>query len=145
MVLCSCGAAAASNGRTTSPVPSNARTASVARLESPLPSASPLPSLSPVARASFPNCRLAYLKGSEGDAHLTGGFVQGSVGVWTADPSGGISKSGDFLVTDAPPTLKGSDFSSDDSGAYDHALRRWLPVKRAQVRSDGLAYAYAEP
>src|SRR5207302_574499 len=23
--------------------------------------------------------------------------------------------------------------------------RRWLPVKRAQVRSDGLAYAYAEP
>jgi hypothetical protein len=71
--------------------------------------------------------------------------VQGNLGLWTGDSNGGISKSGDFFITDAQPTLKGSAFSGDDSGAYDHALRRWLPVKRAQVRSDGLAYAYAEP
>jgi len=98
-----------------------------------------------VARAQFPNCRLPYLKGSVADSHLAGGFVQGSQGLWTADPKGGISKSGDFFITDTQPTLKGSAFSSDDTGAYDLALGRWLPVRRAQVRSDGLAYAYAEP
>jgi hypothetical protein len=71
--------------------------------------------------------------------------VQGGQGLWTADPNGGISHSGDFFITDTQPALKGSAFSSDDSGAYDLALGRWLPVKRAQVRSDGLAFAYAEP
>jgi hypothetical protein len=98
-----------------------------------------------VARAQLPNCRLPYLKGSVADSHLAGGFVQGNRGLWTADPNGGISKSGDFFTTDPQPTLKGSAFSSDDTGAYDLALGRWLPVRRAQVRSDGLAYAYAEP
>jgi hypothetical protein len=48
-------------------------------------------------------------------------------------------------ITASKPTLKGSAFSSSDTGSYDLALRRWLPVQRAQVRSDGLAYAYAEP
>ena len=43
------------------------------------------------------------------------------------------------------PTLKGSAFSSWDVASYDLALKRWLPVRRSQVRSDGLAYAYAEP
>ena len=43
------------------------------------------------------------------------------------------------------PTLKGSAFSSWDVGSYDLALKRWLPVRRSQVRGDGLAYAYAEP
>jgi hypothetical protein len=65
--------------------------------------------------------------------------------VWTADPAGGITQSGAFYTTDAKPTLRGSAFGSDDTGAYDLALKRWLPVRRAQVRIDGLAYAYAEP
>jgi hypothetical protein len=50
-----------------------------------------------------------------------------------------------LLVTDQTPTLKGSAFSSSDAGSYDLAAMRWLPVRREQVRSDGLAYAYAEP
>jgi hypothetical protein len=71
--------------------------------------------------------------------------VQSSHGLWATDPKGGISKSGDFFITDSQPTLKGSAFSSDDTGAYDFALGSWLPVRGAQVRSDGLSYAYAEP
>jgi hypothetical protein len=50
-----------------------------------------------------------------------------------------------LLVTDQTPTLKGSAFGSSDSGSYDLAAKRWLPVPRDQVRRDGLAYAYAEP
>ncbi|TAN34764.1 hypothetical protein EPN29_01640 [bacterium] len=50
-----------------------------------------------------------------------------------------------MLVTDQAPTLKGSAFGSSDSGSYDLAAKRWLPVRREQVRNDGLAYAYAEP
>ena len=76
---------------------------------------------------------------------MAGGFVEGPQGVWTADPRGGISKSGNFYVTDVVPTLKGTAFSSWDVGSYDLALKRWLPVRRSQVRGDGLAYAYAEP
>jgi hypothetical protein len=71
--------------------------------------------------------------------------VEGPQGVWTADPRGGITKSGNFYVTDVAPRLKGSAFSSWDVGSYDLALKRWLPVRRSQVRGDGLAYAYAEP
>jgi hypothetical protein len=41
--------------------------------------------------------------------------------------------------------LKGSALSSWDVGSYDLALKRWLPVRRSQVRADGLAYAYGEP
>ena len=76
---------------------------------------------------------------------MMGGFVQGKAGTWTADPAGGITQSGDFYVTDAKPTLRGSAFSSKDTSAYDLALRRWVPVRREQVRNDGLAYAYEEP
>ncbi len=71
--------------------------------------------------------------------------MEGSEGFWTADPRGGITRSGNFYVTDVSPTLRGSAFSSWDTGSYDLALRRWLPVRRSQVRGDGLAYAYAEP
>ena len=71
--------------------------------------------------------------------------MEGPQGVWTADPRGGIAKVGNFYVTDVAPTLKGSAFSSWDVGSYDLALKRWLPVRRSQVRGDGLAYAYAEP
>jgi hypothetical protein len=66
-------------------------------------------------------------------------------GSWTADSTGGISESGDLLVTDQKPALAGSALGSSDSGSYDLAVKRWLPVRRAQVRADGLAYAYAEP
>lgn len=51
---------------------------------------------------------------------------------------------GELLTTQLSPTLTGSGFSSTDTGSYDLAVRRWLPVPRAQVRGDGLAYAYAE-
>ncbi len=152
-LLSACGQAKLPSTGSISPAASTPSAASPARQQSPSPgvsvspsaSASPLPALPPVARAQFPNCRLPYLKGSVADSHLAGGFVQGSQGLWTADPKGGISKSGDFFITDTQPTLKGSAFSSDDTGAYDLALGRWLPVRRTQVRSDGLAYAYAEP
>src|SRR3981189_1033609 len=147
MVLCSRGVAPASNGTSTSPFASNARTASSVRQESPIPTYSPIPSLPPVARAPSPPCKLPYLKGGPDGSlgPLQGGFVQGSSGAWTADSAGGITRSGDFYVTDAKPILRGSAFSGNDTGSYDRGLRRWLPVKRADVRSDGLAYAYAEP
>jgi hypothetical protein len=48
-------------------------------------------------------------------------------------------------VTGAKPTLYGSGSSSFDAVSYDAPAKRWLPVARAQVRGDGLAYAYAEP
>src|SRR4029077_1986452 len=142
-----CGSSHVSSDRTTSPNASSARTASSVRQESPIPTYSPVPSLPPVARVPFPPCKLPYLQGGQSASlgALQGGFVQGSSGGWAADSAGGITKSGDFYVTDAKPTLRGSAFSGDDSGTYDLALRRWLPVKRAQVRSDRLAYAYAEP
>jgi hypothetical protein len=80
-----------------------------------------------------------------GNPPFSGGFVSGPQGSWTADPAGGISNAGALLVTDQAPTLTGSGFGSSDSGSYDLATKRWLPVRRTQVRSDGLAYAYAEP
>jgi hypothetical protein len=105
-----------------------------------------VPSLPPVARATFPTCRLPYIKSSAGGAaNLVGGFLEGPQGIWAADPRGGITKSANFYVTDVAPTLKGSAFSSWDVGSYDLALKRWLPVRRSQVRGDGQAYAYAEP
>jgi hypothetical protein len=146
VVLCSCGSAGKSPSGSSSSQASAARTASAPRQGSPVPSVSPLPSLPPVALVPFSSCRLPYIKGPAGGAgNLAGGFVEGPQGVWTADPRGGITKSGDFYVTDVAPTLKGSAFSSWDVGSYDLALKRWLPVRRSQVRGDGLAYAYAEP
>ncbi len=104
-----------------------------------------MPSLPPVALAPFPGCHLPYVKGpAAGAGNLAGGFVQGSQGIWTADPRGGITRSGNFYVTDVAPTLRGSAFSGWDVGSYDLALKRWLPVRRSQVRGDGLAYAYGE-
>jgi len=79
-----------------------------------------------------------------GGAPFSGGFVAGPEASWTADLSGTLSKAGDLLVTDHKPTLTGSGFSSSDTGSYDLVAKRWLPVARAQVRGDGLAYAYAE-
>ena len=148
VALCSCGFVGRLSGGSNSPQTSAsaARTASGARGESPAPSDSPLPPLPPVARATFPSCRLSYVKGQAGGAgNLVGGFLEGAQGIWTADPRGGITKSGNFYVTDLAPTLKGSAFSSWDVGSYDLVLKRWLPVRRSQVRPDGLTYAYAEP
>jgi hypothetical protein len=71
--------------------------------------------------------------------------VNGTQGQWTSDPAGHVNQAGDLLVTNAKPTLTGSGFSSSDSVSYDLAAKRWLPVRRAQLRADGLAYAYAEP
>jgi hypothetical protein len=140
VVLCSCGYAAKSPSGSTSPQ------ASAPRQGSPVPSLSPLPSPAPVALAPFPSCRLPYIKGPGGGAgNLAGGFVEGPQGVWTADARGGIAKSGNLYLTAVAPTLKGSAFSSWDVGSYDLALKRWLPVRRSQVRGDGLAYSYAEP
>jgi hypothetical protein len=146
-VLCSCGSLGKSPIGLNSPQASAARTASAPRQGSPIPSLSPLPSLPPVALIPFPSCRLPYINGPAGSGagNLAGGFVAGPQGVWTADPRGGITKSGNFYVTDVAPALKGSAFSSWDVGSYDLALNRWLPVRRSQVRGDGLAYAYAEP
>jgi hypothetical protein len=146
VVLCSCASAGKSPNGSNSPQASAASTASAPRQGGPVPSVLPLPSLPPVALASFPSCHLPYIEGPAGGAgNLAGGFVEGPQGVWTADPRGGLTKSGDFYVTDVAPTLKGSAFSSSDVGSYDLALKRWLPVRRSQVRGDGLAYAYAEP
>ena len=148
LVLSSCGAAGRSAAGASSPMASSSRAASTPRQESPLPSASPAPTPPAVARAAFPSCRLSYIKPASmgfGDPPFSGGFVTGQQGLWTADPAGSISKVGDLLVTAQTPPLTGSGFGSSDSGSYDLAARRWLPVRRAQVRSDGLAYAYAEP
>ncbi len=152
LVLSSCGSPRGSSGGANSPQGSGTVTASSVRSDSPSPSAAPTvstwPSLPPVARAPFPGCRLSYIKPASigfGGPPFSGGFASGPQGSWTADPAGGISQSGDLLVTDQPPALMGSGFGSSDSGSYDLAVRRWLPVRRAQVRSDGLAYAYAEP
>lgn len=94
----------------------------------------------------FPRCRIPYIKAPAGSAgNLVGGFVEGPQGTWTADPRAGITKSGNFYVTDIAPSLKGSAFSTSDVGSYDLAFKRWLPVRRSQVRIDGQAYAYAEP
>jgi hypothetical protein len=98
-----------------------------------------------VSRAAFPNCRLPYLKTSDDGKNLQGGFVAESAGIWTSDPAGAIITDGTFFTTGATPSLKGSAFSSDDTGTYDLAAKRWLPVRRSQVSADGLAYAYAEP
>ncbi len=116
---------------------------------SPAPSASAWsgsPSLGPVERAAFPNCRLPYLKVSPGGLHSTGGFVEGSQGLWTADARGGITTSGQYLyVSEATPALIGDGVRIEDVGGYDSAVGRWLPVRHTQIRNDGLAYAYAEP
>lgn len=98
--------------------------------------------------APFPDCRLPYVKPAGlgfGSAPITGGFVSGPQGLWTADPAGKVNQVGSLLETTAQPTLSGSGSSSFDSVSYDAAVKRWLPVARAQVRGDGLAYAYAEP
>ena len=148
LVLGSCGSVGRSSGGGSSPTASSSRTMSSPRQESPIPSASPIRLLPPVARAPFPSCRLSYIKPASmgfGGPPFSGGFVSGQRGLWTADPAGGISKVGDLLVTAQTPTLTGSGFGSSDSGSYDLAARRWLPVRGSQVRSDGLAYAYAEP
>jgi len=98
--------------------------------------------------ASFPDCTLPYVKpaglGSV-SAPFTGGFVSGPQGLWTADPAGRVNQVGSLLETSAQPTLSGSGSSSFDSVSYDAAVKRWLPVARAQVRGDGLAYVYAKP
>jgi len=66
--------------------------------------------------------------------------VSGKEGRWTADPAGVIDKAGDILIASrAKPTLYG-----EWSATYSAAAKRWLPVPRDHVRSDGLAYAYAE-
>lgn len=80
-----------------------------------------------------------------GGPPFTGGFVSGAQGGWTADPGGQVTQTGDSLITSAKPTLTGSAFSSSDAVSYDAVVKRWLPVAAAQVRPDGLAYAYAEP
>lgn len=80
-----------------------------------------------------------------GGPPFVGGFVSGAQGGWTADPAGQVSQTGDLLTTAAKPTLTGSGFSSDDAASYNGAVKRWLPVRAAQVRPDGLAYAYGEP
>ena len=153
IVLSGCGSIHGSSSASTSSQASSVRTtATPAPTLTPEGPASaprqqiPLPSLPPVARAQVPGCRLPYLKGQAGGTgNLVGGFVEGPQGIWTADPRGGITKSGNFYVTDVSPTLRGSAFSSWDVGSYDLALKSWLPVRRSQVRGDGLAYAYAEP
>jgi hypothetical protein len=81
---------------------------------------------------------------SEDGLHLTGGFVGGPQGLWTADPRGGMTRTGDLYVTGAKPTLKGDVVRIEYTGSYDLATKRWLPVRQDQVRPDGLAYTYSE-
>jgi len=69
--------------------------------------------------------------------------VEGADGHFTADRAGGyLLNSEGTPSTSAAPLLVGS--FGTPSGSYDRAARRWLPVSRDNVRSDGLAYAYAE-
>lgn len=145
VLVTACSSTYVSSGGSSSPSPVSPSTALPASQASLLPTASPVPSLAPVARAPFPNCRLPYVKGSPDGSHFTGGFVEGGGGLWTADPRGGLTVSGDVMVTDTQPTLKGDEWPSSAPGSYDLAVKRWLPVPRAEVRSDGLAYAYAVP
>src|SRR5258708_39332245 len=98
--------------------------------------------LSPI-HSGYPSCRLPYIKPASlgsGSAPFTGGFISGTQGLWTSDPAGQINQSGDLLVTGAKPTLTGSGFGSDDAVSYNAAIKRWLPVRGAQVRGDRLAY-----
>src|SRR5207253_938721 len=73
---------------------------------SPIPSPSPSPPPTPTERpnpitAPFPACTLPYVKPASlgsGQAALTGGFVSGKQGRWTADPAGVVDKAGDILM-----------------------------------------------
>jgi hypothetical protein len=104
------------------------------------------PSSNPLPLAAFPDCRLPYIKPPSAAHSFTGGFVSGQPATWTQDSLSTLSGSANnLLITDAKPTLTGSALSSWDTGSYDAAIKRWLPVRRSQVRDDGLAYAYAEP
>ncbi len=100
--------------------------------------------VSPVPVAGFPSCRLPYLQQPQPNAsNIGGGWIEGTDGHFTADPGSGYSLSRENTPsTTARPVLTGS-FAAR-VGSYDRAVKRWLPVSRDAVRSDGLAYAYAE-
>jgi len=86
---------------------------------------------------------LPFLVGGNPPAPLHGGFVGPPAGRFTADPNGTLTDAYQGTpVTVATPVLHGS--FSWSSGSYDATVQRWLPVSRNLVRSDGLAYAYAE-
>jgi len=111
-----------------------ARAASSAREASPPPQAQ---------RVQFPSCRLPWISETGVPQHFQGGFISGSDGSFSLDPAGGFTATREYTpTTDAKPALTGS-FSTPE-GSYDRAVKRWLPVRRDSVRSDGLAYAYAE-
>ena len=123
--------------QSTSP-PSSTQVASTPRVSA---------SSTPPSRSAFPDCRLPYVKPAGigfGPPPFIGGFVSGEQASWSADAAGALTQSGQLLVTEMKPVLTGSGFSSEDTGSYDAAAKRWLPVGRSQVRSDGLAYAYPE-
>jgi hypothetical protein len=91
---------------------------------------------------AFPNCRLPYIPSSVSSS-VSGGWIEGTDGHFTADPAGGYSFTPEGTPsTIARPVLTGS--FADQRGSYDSAVKRWLPVSRDAVRGDGLAYAYAE-
>lgn len=107
-LVVSCGSTQGS----ASPAASSARTGSRALHETPTAPISLVATSPPIARAEFPVCRLPNLKIRDDDPHLTGGFVGGPQGLWTEDPNGGITRSGEFLyTTDTTPTLKGDGVS----------------------------------
>ena len=102
-----------------------------------------LPTPSPVAPAPFPTCKLPFVVAGNPPSPLQGGFVTAPSGQFTADPNGTLTDAYQGTpVTVTSPILHGS-FSRPDA-SYDTTVQRWLPVSRDLVRSDGLAYAYAE-
>jgi hypothetical protein len=118
--------------------------ASSSRSESPSPTVATAARVLPgPQQARFPDCRLPYVELVNGGPAFLGGWISGPDGHFTADPAGVYKLSSeDTPSTAAAPVLPGS--FSTPTGSYDRAVRRWLPVSRDVVRSDGLAYAYAE-
>jgi hypothetical protein len=84
---------------------------------------------------------------STDDIQRAGGFVHFPGGSFTLDPAAEMlsGPTPGLWKTAAKPSLLGSSDSSLGRITYDPAVRRWLPVGRAQISPDGLHYAYLEP
>ena len=89
----------------------------VAGSPSPIPSVGPTPV--PIAQVSF-SCRLPFVQSLAG-GHWQAGFINLPAGTFIADPN-----------------------ATSNSGYYDRAVSRWLPVGREAVAPDGFHYAFTD-
>ncbi len=110
------------------------------------PSASPAPSLSPTSNPQRDLPAIDVVANARGEIQQAGGFVHFPGGAFTPDPGAEMifDTKSHLWRTAAQPYLFGFSDSPRGRISYDPAVRRWLPVARAQVSSDGLHYAYAE-